>query len=404
MRRWLVIGGATLGGLLAGAVLTLALQTTAQSPEPPGDNSRAIPVTKDQAPTTFLVWVPRGLPSGFAREVSDLPKVHAVTIVAEDDAWLRRSWNAAGELVDDPPPSYRIPIDVAAIDPSTFAAFVPPADRASIGALAEGDAILGATSATLRGLGPGSLLDFGRGKRVRVTAILPDELVGAAEVMVSRETGARIGIEHDRYFLVQPAQGRRISPLAFRARIRPLLPRTLGVDRAVQVRAPGQTPFFRAGDAVLPPVLVKSLFGEFAARRGERPGTLELDPAWMASHLETTTVPVFGRITCNRGLVEQLRAAMTRVEAAGLSGAVTSFHGCFVPRHIGWDADNMISYHSWGIAFDVNLATNVRGETPHQDPRLVRILSRWGFQWGGSWIVPDGNHFEFHRTVTRRYQ
>ena len=399
MRRWVAITAAALGGLIIGAALGLSLQTAAESPEIAQGNRRAIPVTKEQAPTTFLVWVPRGLPSGFADEVAKLPKVDAITIVAEDDAWLRRSWNAAGEVVDDPPPTYRIPIDVAAVDPSTFAAFVPPADRTSIGELADGDAILGATSATLRGLGPGSLLDFGRGKRVRIAAVLPDELVGAAEAMVSTRTGARIGIEHDRYFLVQPAEGRRISAQAFRARIRPLLPRSLGVDRAVQVRAPGQTPFFRAGDAVLPPVLVKSLFGEFAARPGTRPGTLELDPAWMASHLETTTVPVLGRVTCNRGLVAQLRNAMTRVEAAGLSASVTSFHGCFVPRHIGWDADNMISYHSWGIAFDVNLATNVRGETPHQDPRLVHILTRWGFQWGGSWIVPDGNHFEFHRTV-----
>ena len=172
------------------------------------------------------------------------------------------------------------------------------------------------------------------------------------------------------------------------------------MNRAVQVRAPGQTPFFRAGDAVLPPVIVKSLFGEFAARPGAVPGTLEIDPAWMASHLETTSVPVLGRITCNRGIVDQLRRAMTRVEAAGLARAVTSFNGCFVPRHIGWSDENMLSYHSWGIAFDTNVSTNYRGETPQQDPRLVRILARWGFQWGGTWIVPDGNHFEFHRTVT----
>jgi hypothetical protein len=30
---------------------------------------------------------------------------------------------------------------------------------------------------------------------------------------------------------------------------------------------------------------------------------------------------------------------------------------------------------------------------------MVRLLGRWGFAWGGSWIVPDGNHFEFHRSV-----
>jgi len=70
-----------------------------------------------------------------------------------------------------------------------------------------------------------------------------------------------------------------------------------------------------------------------------------------------------------------------------------------VPRFIGWSNENMLSYHSWGIAFDLNAQRNVRGETPRQDPRLVRILGRYGFEWGGTWIVPDGNHFEFHRTV-----
>ena len=33
----------------------------------------------------------------------------------------------------------------------------------------------------------------------------------------------------------------------------------------------------------------------------------------------------------------------------------------------------------------------------HQDPRLVRIMERHGFSWGGRWpTVPDGMHFEYH--------
>jgi hypothetical protein len=396
MRRRAAIVAMACAGLMLGAGLTLAVQTAAEAPALPS-RAETIPVSGPAAPSTFLVWVPRGLPAGFAHAVGAMDKVAATTVVAEDDVWLRRSWSAAGELVDDPPPTYRIPIDAAAVDPETFAAFVPAADRARIAALAQGEAILGATSAGLRGLGPGAVVAIGD-RRIRIAAVLPDEMVGAAELVVSRQTGARIGITHDRYFLVQPAAERRMTAPAFRARLQPLLPTALGVNRAVQVRAPGQTPFFRAGDAVLPPVIVKSLFGEFAARRGARPGTIEIDPAWTASHLETTHLPILGRVTCNVGIVDQLRGAMRRVEAAGLASTVRSFNGCFVPRHIGWSNENMLSYHSWGIAFDLNLAVNYRGQTPHQDPRLVRILARWGFQWGGTWIVPDGNHFEFHRT------
>jgi hypothetical protein len=300
--------------------------------------------------------------------------------------------------VDHPPAGYRIPIDTAAVDPGTFSAFVPPADRPDVAALSQGAAILGQTSASLRGLGPGSVLDVA-GQTLRVAAVLPDQFVGAAELVVSNRVGSRIGVDHDRYILVQPARGRRMSPDAFRARIGPFLPASLEINRAVQVRAPGDTPYFRAGDAVLPPVVVKTLFGEFAARRGHRPGTLQIDPVWTAAHIETTHVPLLGRVTCNRSIVPQLTAAMRHVKRRAPTNVVRSYNGCFVPRFIGWSNENMLSYHSWGIAFDINAAANVRGEAPDQDPRLVRILGRYGFEWGGSWIVPDGNHFEFHRTV-----
>jgi hypothetical protein len=399
MRR-VAVAAAALVGIVVGGAATLAVQGAAGTVPPEPAEAGGLPAiaTTPATPSTFLVWVPRGLPAGFADRVASLPKVQAMAVVAEDDAWLRRSWSATGVVVDRPPAGYAIPIDTAAVDPQTFADFVPPADRASVAALGTGDAILGSTSATLRGLGVGSTLDVG-GRSLRITAVLPDQDVGAAELVVSRSTGARLGVTQDRYLVVQPAPGRRITAAAFRHRVAPFLPPDLGIDRAVQVRAPGDTPYFRAGDAVLPPVLVKSLFGEFAARPGAQAGTLQVDPAWIRSNIESTSVPVLGRVTCNRGIVPQLRSAMQHVRAAGLGHAVTSYHGCFVPRYIGWSDANMLSYHSWGIAFDVNLGSNLRGESPHQDPRLVRTLARWGFAWGGTWIVPDGSHFEFHRTV-----
>jgi hypothetical protein len=399
MRR-VAVAAAALVGIVVGGAATLAVQGAAGTVPPEPAEAGGLPAiaTTPATPSTFLVWVPRGLPAGFADRVASLPKVQAMAVVAEDDAWLRRSWSATGVVVDRPPAGYAIPIDTAAVDPQTFADFVPPADRASVAALGTGDAIVGSTSATLRGLGVGSTLDVG-GRSLRITAVLPDQDVGAAELVVSRSTGARLGVTQDRYLVVQPAPGRRITAAAFRHRVAPFLPPDLGIDRAVQVRAPGDTPYFRAGDAVLPPVLVKSLFGEFAARPGAQTGTLQVDPAWIRSNIESTSVPVLGRVTCNRGIVPQLRSAMQHVRAAGLGHAVTSYHGCFVPRYIGWSDANMLSYHSWGIAFDVNLGSNLRGESPHQDPRLVRTLARWGFAWGGTWIVPDGSHFEFHRTV-----
>lgn len=400
MRRGLTFGAGAIGGLLLGGVLTLAIQASTL-PVPPGSRARtAPPVTRPSAPETFLAWVPRGLPDGFAERVRRLPSIGRITVVAEDNVWLARSWSAAGEMVDRPARPYRIPLDAAAVDPSSFAPFLPPPDRNALAAVENGEGILGSTSASVRGLGPGAILDFGKGSQVRIAAVLPDELVGAAELLVSEATGRRIGIARDRYLLVQPARGHRLTSRTLRRAIQPLVPRHLGVFGRVQVRAPGETPYFRAGDAVLPPVLLKALFGEFAARTLEgQPGSIEVDPEWRRTHLITTRIPLVGQVTCHRGIVPQLRGAMAELRSAGLGRLIRSFNGCFVPRFISRDPTAMLSHHTWGIAIDMNLAFgNYYGDPPHQDPRLVGTLERWGFMWGGIFVVPDGNHFEYHRS------
>jgi len=398
MRRVALTGVVVVVALVAGGLGTLALRPAPASPRESA--ARPIPpIARAATPTTYLVWVPRGLPAGFGHAVETLRGIGQLTVVAEDDVWLRRSWSDTGRVIDAPTPPYAIPLDAAAVNPATFAAFVPPADRPDVAAIAAGQAILGATSAELRGLGPGGSLGFGDGTRIRIASVVPDAMIGAAEMVVSRATGARIGIRQQRYLLLQQHGDQTSSVGELRERLGTLLPASLGVDRAVQVRVPGQTPYLRAGDAVLPPVAVKALFGEFTAKRGAVPGSIEVDPAWAAAHLQTATVPVLGRVTCNRGIVPQLRAAMARVASLGLTHTVRSFHGCFVPRYIGWSNTNLLSYHSWGIAFDLNLASNVRGAAPHQNRRLVAVLERFGFQWGGTWLVPDGNHFEYHRSV-----
>jgi hypothetical protein len=224
------IGGG-IAGVVAGALLTLSIQGSA-APGPPAANDVRpvpVPIERPAAPATFLAWVPHGLPDGFDERVARLPQIARMTVVAEDNVWLRRSWSATGELVDETTSPYRIPIDAAAIDVRTFAPFLPPADRATLAAVEEGDGILGSTSASVRGLGPGAVLDFGHGARVRIAAVLPDELVGAAELVVSRDTGRRIGITRDRHLLLQSTPGRRATRRTLTKVLQPLLPPGLGV-------------------------------------------------------------------------------------------------------------------------------------------------------------------------------
>ena len=79
-------------------------------------------------------------------------------VIASDNSWLDLSWSEQGEVVDDPRPGFAIPLEVAAVDPEEFAPFLPPADRSDALALADGQGILGESSARLRGLGPGAVL------------------------------------------------------------------------------------------------------------------------------------------------------------------------------------------------------------------------------------------------------
>lgn len=406
MRRALVVTAGAIAGLMGGSVVTLGIQAWTLPIPPPATTSHRLParvsISRPSPPETFLAWVPRGLPDGWADRVARHPMVERLTVVAEDNIWLERSWSAAGEPVDHPSPPFRIPLDAAAVDPRSYATFLPPADRSAMASVAAGEGILGSTSASLRGLGPGAILELERGTRVRIAAVLPDELVGAAELLVSRATGRRIGVVRDRYVLLQPPNGERVTSAELRGALRRLLPTDLGAFGVVQVRAPGETPYFRAGDAVLPPVLLKALFGEFGARtiRGQ-PGYVQVDPRWRRTHIVTTRVPLLGSVTCHRGIVPQLRAAMRELRDAGRADAIRTFNGCFVPRFISRDPTALLSHHTWGIAFDVNLVGNYYGQTPHQPRILIRTLERYGFLWGGAFVVPDGNHFEYRRSPRR---
>ena len=388
-------------GFLLGAIATLALQGTAENDPhfgrpgegrtPSASSGGALPKTTPEPPATFLAWVPGGMPANFVQRASHLPGIDQAVVVGSDNTWLTKSYSAQGTLVDDPAKPYMIPLESAEVTPREYALFLPPADRSVTADLVAGRGVLGESSAKLRGLGVGAVLEFGDGKggpvRVRIAGVLPDELVGANELLVSREVGRRIGIDHDRYALLQPSGNPTDAELTRR------LHSAVSPGTPIQVRAPGETPYFRQGDAVLPPVRIKELFGEFDAQPNG--GYLKIDPRWVHENIVTTHVPVLGNVQCNRVLIPQLTAAMHAVERRGLAGDVREFDGCYSPRFILRNPEANISHHSWGMAFDINASTNPYGAPPHQNPRLVRTIEHYGFIWGGTFIVPDGNHFEY---------
>jgi D-alanyl-D-alanine carboxypeptidase len=401
VRPGITVAGGIVAGFVAGAVLTLSVQSAGHVPSPraPGRSSSAgdiPPGIQRETPGTFLAWTPGGLPTSFRVALRHVPLVRRAVVVESDVAWMTGSFSSAGEVVDDPPRGFAIPLEVAAVDPREYEPFIPPADRGVLGDLADGYGVLGESSAELRHLGPGGVLRFGD-VDVRISAVLPDELVGANELLVSRSRAQALGVTHDRYALIQPRQ--TASDRSIRLALAPLVPAEL----PIQVRAPGETPYFRQGDAVLPPVQIKLLFGEFAAAPDPvRPGYLRIDPAWERTNIATERVPILGDVTCNVALFPQLRGALRELVRRGLRDTITSYAGCYARRFANRDPNQAISHHTWGIAVDVNVPQNPYGAPPDQDPRLVRVFERWGFIWGGRFIRPDGMHFEYRRPPTRR--
>jgi hypothetical protein len=133
-------------------------------------------------------------------------------------------------------------------------------------------------------------------------------------------------------------------------------------------------------------------------------GTVTPDQAWVRQFIRTEQVPLLGSVTCNKGMIPQLRAALQEVVQRGLADKIHpgEYAGCYNPRFIGHDPAQGLSLHSWGIAVDLNTPGNQRGTVGQMDRQVVAIFKKWGFAWGGDWSYTDPMHFEMAQVVTVR--
>jgi hypothetical protein len=381
---------ATIAGAVLGAALTLSLTSPARQVEVEVPDAPRSPIVGEAPIQTLLAWSPGGLPPGYASAVRELEEVRSAVAVRSGVAWLS-AWHDREGVVRTPPRGLSIPIEIAAANIDAYLAFVPPVDRTEFAALSEGGAVMGRTGAAIRGVGPGGSLRFGS-TSLTVRAVVDDEFIGAHEVLVSIRTGEDLDILVPRYLLVSPRP--EVRARAVEASLRRVLP----ASTRLRVRAPGETPVFRHGDAVLPPVRLKELFGEFAgAPRSD--GTIGADPSWVRTNIRRVRLPILGSAACHRLLLPQLRAALQELARRGLGDLLDrgDFGGCFFPRFANLNPLSGISHHSWGVAVDLNVSQNPLGGEPRLDRRVVEVFERWGFTWGGRWLLPDPMHLEFLR-------
>ena len=173
--------------------------------------------------------------------------------------------------------------------------------------------------------------------------------------------------------------------------------------RSVRVRAETANGFLSSYDTVLPQLEIKRRFGEFSLKPAAD-GAFVPDSGWIDTWIRTETIPQLGPVQCNKAILPDLTAAMKEITADKLGALIHTADfqyegGCFAPRIARFSDGGSVSAHSWGIAVDINVDVNPLGAKPHQDPRLVAIMAKHGFTWGGHWLRPDGAHFEWVGTA-----
>ena len=340
-------------------------------------------------PPAYLAWMPGGFRLGFRAAVSAMPGLTATVVVAGDTLW-RTASRVLRTDVDRPTPPYRVPIDTFAVD-RRIHDLHPAAYRDVVTrTLADGRAVLGTTSAAVRRLGVGGRCGAAVWRSPSEPSFRMRSSAGARRSFHARKAhGSEWSTIDTSWLARRPRCPTRRSSSCYG-----LSPRT-GYPCAA---APGEVPYVRVASGSTPPVVLKEVFGEFAAYPDAAdPIQLHVDPAWIEAHLPTRTVPVLGRETCNRAFFRALEGAMRQLQREGLAHLVTSNAGCYNPELLASLPTASPAFHAYGAAIDINAPENPFGATPTQDPRLVAVMEHWGFNWGGTFLVPDGMHFEYLR-------
>jgi hypothetical protein len=157
----------------------------------------------------------------------------------------------------------------------------------------------------------------------------------------------------------------------------------------------------------------QSQFGllEFApAPTGDNPEALRITNGWDTANVVKVPIPQLkqipggpasGNLSFHKKAGEQLRALWQAWDDRGLLAKVVSFEGAYNPRFVrGGAAQQNLSNHAFGTAFDINASLNRLGAEPATASApgcvylLVPVAHEFGFYWGGHFSRRDGMHFE----------
>src|SRR4051812_27092945 len=182
----------------------------------------ALPAATSPTASTGLVWSPNRVPASVRRAGARFSAA-SVVVVANGTVWLPTGHQA--------PPGMAKPVDVSAAPPRRYAAAVPSSPVA-LRRLTAGHVVVSVGSAHLRGLHVGSRMRMGF-RIFRVSAVVPNPVIGYAEMFVTGRDGRRLNLPPYRYMLVRPDHQ---SAWPRMARV---LRRAVPASTPVQILAPG---------------------------------------------------------------------------------------------------------------------------------------------------------------------
>ncbi|MDQ3985803.1 MAG: M15 family metallopeptidase [Actinomycetota bacterium] len=284
---------------------------------------------------------------------------------------------------------------VGAVDPIVFRSVTPAQTRDANFVWSEmsaGEAVATFALADALDLEDSNQVRVGT-RSVTVGAYADNGVPNLADLVVNEAVGRRLGIGEPKWMVVGAEPGFDLNKLGAAldeqfesAHIVGLLPDPPGVVEPNEPEVVGEA--------------TGSLIGTMSFRILDD-GFIKPNREWVRQNIAAADVPIIGEVTCHRLMIPQLHSALVEIEQRGLAGLVRAddYGGCYVPRFIDRDPSMPLSMHAFGLAFDINVSTNLLGSRGDQDPRIVEIFEKWGFTWGGRWDRPDPMHFELARIV-----
>ncbi len=333
----------------------------------------------------FVVELREPVPDGVRLEVERLPDVAIAAAVASETM-----------RVEGPAASLRL--RVGSTRPLRFRSVAPASTKEADfvwTSLLGGSAVVTRDTASALGIESSGQIQI-RGRTIPVGAFASNGTPDVVDLLVPDHIGRDLGMGAATLWVIGGRPARPLTDMkeqlerslsAYDVRIRRVIPEgPAPLDAADQPEPTGSA----EGGAI----------GSMPFRILED-GFIQPDDAWVRANIATGEVALLGTVTCHRLVFPQLHAAMTEIAEEGLADQVdpNDYGGCYVPRFIDRDPDKPLSMHAFGLAFDINVSTNHLGTRGDQHPRVVEILERWGFEWGGRWARPDPMHFELVRLI-----